>query len=156
MDWIAILDFGSQYTHLIAKYLGGEVKPARKREYGKATIEIKLPTGIFEKLGEEETVWMSHGDLISKLPGGFKIIGRTENSPYAAFCDRKGQIFGVQFHPEVTHTPKGKTIIRNFLFKVARCKPSWNMHSFVGRFYFSAQIFCNKLSSITDTQDWNT
>jgi GMP synthase (glutamine-hydrolysing) len=199
-DWVAILDFGSQYTHLIArrvrecgvyseivnydidshklqerapkaiifsggpasvtsrrspmcdrdifnigipilgicygaqlmaKVLGGKVEKAKAREYGKVTLQVKSRGGLFKGLSSTETIWMSHGDKISRLPKGFHTVGSTENSPIAAMENKDGKLYGLQFHPEVVHTPKGKKIIRNFLINIANCRPSWNMHSFV-------------------------
>ena len=199
-DWIAILDFGSQYTHLIArrvrecgvyseivandvtarallarapkaiilsggpasvisrkspmcdsgifnigvpilgicygaqlmvKVLGGRVVKAKAREYGKAILEISTRDNLFNGLSKEETVWMSHGDKITALPRGFEIIGSTDNAKIAAMGDMTRSFYGVQFHPEVVHTPKGKRILRNFIFGISECKKSWNMHSFV-------------------------
>ena len=199
-DWVAILDFGSQYTHLIArrireckvyseivpyninarkllrrrpnaiilsggpasvisrkaplcdknifnigvpvlgicygaqlmaKVLGGKVKKAKAREYGKAILKVKSRKTLFKRLLSKEVIWMSHGDRITKLPGGFRPIGSTSNSPVAAMESKENRFYGVQFHPEVVHTPKGKRILRNFLTNIAGCKPSWNMHSFV-------------------------
>ena len=198
-DWVAILDFGSQYTHLIArrirecgvyseivaynidarklregapkaivlsggpasvisktspqcdngifnlnipvlgicygvqlmtKILGGRVVKAMMREYGKATLRVSSKEDLFKGLSSEEVIWMSHGDKIARAPEGFRIIGSTANSSFAAIENGKRKFYGLQFHPEVVHTPKGKRILRNFL-TIAGCKPSWSMHSFV-------------------------
>jgi len=200
VDWVAILDFGSQYTHLIARrvrecgvyseivpynidarqllarapkaiilsggpasvtsrksptcdrdifninipilgicygaqlmaeVLGGKVAPAKSREYGKVTLRVKSRESLFQGLSLEETVWMSHGDKISRLPTGFRIIGTTENSPIGAMENKARGLYGLQFHPEVVHTPKGKKILKNFLYHLADCRPSWSIHSFV-------------------------
>ncbi len=199
-DWIAILDFGSQYTHLIARRirefgvyskivpykisakrllsskpkaiilsggpasiiakkapvcdkkifnigipvlgicygaqlmarsLGGRIAKAKQREYGKAYISLKTKKGIFEGLTSNEMVWMSHSDKITKLPTGFKIIGSTKNTLIAAIADYKNRLYGLQFHPEVAHTPKGKKILKNFVFDIADCEKEWSMSSFV-------------------------
>ena len=199
-DWVAILDFGSQYTHLIArrvrecgvyseilaynitartlsarapraiilsggpasiitgkkpvcdkdifnidipvlgicygaqlmaKFLGGRVAQAKLREYGSAVLKIASVAGLFKGLAKNELVWMSHGDKIAALPKRFKIIGSTENARIAAMADEKRKFYGLQFHPEVAHTSKGKRIIENFLFDIAGCRSSWNMRSFV-------------------------
>ncbi|HUW23228.1 MAG TPA: glutamine-hydrolyzing GMP synthase [bacterium] len=199
-DWIAILDFGSQYTHLIArrvrecgvyseivgynidadkllkrapkaiifsggpasvtsrknpmcdrdifninipvlgicygaqlmaKALGGRVVKANAREYGKVTLQVKSRENLFRGLSSKETIWMSHGDKILRLPRDFRIIGSTENSPITAMENKVRRFYGLQFHPEVVHTPKGKNILKNFLFHLADCRPSWSMHSFV-------------------------
>jgi GMP synthase (glutamine-hydrolysing) len=198
-DWIAILDFGSQYTHLIArrvrelnvysevlsykipaselkklspsgiiisggpasvsekdgplcdkkifdlgipilgicygaqliaKFLGGKVSPAKKREYGGARLLVRSKRTIFKGLKQKEKIWMSHGDRITKLPKGFKVAGSTKNSPVAAMADEKKKIYGVQFHPEVVHTPSGKRILKNFVIDIAGCRPTWSMKSF--------------------------
>jgi len=199
-DWIAILDFGSQYTHLIArrlrefgvyseivpfnidahqllsrdpcavilsggpasvteekspvcdkdifnigipilgicygvqlmtKLLGGRVDKVRTREYGKAVLNLKSRETLLKGLSSKEVVWMSHGDRIIRMPHGFRTIGSTDNSLIAAMENESKQFFGVQFHPEVIHTPKGKTIFKNFIFNIARCKAQWSMSSFV-------------------------
>jgi len=201
-DWIAILDFGSQYTHLIARriretgvyseivaynlsakklisrrpsaiilsggpasvisgkspvcdkaifdigvpvlgicygaqlmarLLGGRVSKAKQREYGKAHLNIKSRKGFFKGLSFKEVVWMSHGDKITKLPKGFGIIGSTQNASIAAMEERSKRLYGVQFHPEVAHTPKGKRILKNFVSDIAGCKKNWSMQSFVKR-----------------------
>ncbi len=199
-EWVAILDFGSQYTHLIARRvrecgvyseiipynvsrsnlllsppmaiilsggpasitsdvsprcdkgifslnipilgicygaqvmarkLGGKVVKSKSREYGKTILKVKSKKGLFKGLSPSEVVWMSHGDRVTKLPAGFRVIGSTKNSPIAAMENRKRKLYGVQFHPEVIHTPKGKKILRNFLFDIAGCKIRWSMHSFI-------------------------
>ncbi|NQT95413.1 MAG: glutamine-hydrolyzing GMP synthase [Candidatus Omnitrophica bacterium] len=199
-DWIAILDFGSQYTHLIARrvrelgvyseimpfdikaeklrdkrpkaiilsggpasvisgkapvcdkdifnigipvlgicygaqlmgrFLGGAVGKAKAREYGKANLRIRSKTGLFKGLSGKEVVWMSHGDKIIRLPQNFKIIGSTDNARIAAMENRCSSLFGVQFHPEVVHTPRGKRILKNFVINIAGCRKSWSMRSFV-------------------------
>jgi len=198
-DWVAILDFGSQYTHLIArrvreckvyseivpydisarklltrkpaaiilsggpasvlsrkspacntdifnigipvlgicygaqlmaKALGGKVNKAGAREYGKAVLKVKSKKTLFKGLLKNETIWMSHGDRITRLPKGFHIIGASANSPIAAMENKDKRFYGVQFHPEVVHTPKGKKILKNFIFNIAGCEPSWDMRSF--------------------------
>ncbi|MFH1868735.1 MAG: glutamine-hydrolyzing GMP synthase [Candidatus Omnitrophota bacterium] len=199
-DWVAILDFGSQYTHLIARRvrelgvyseivpfgikahtllsrtpsavilsggpasvisgksprcdkdifnigipvlgicygaqlmagtLGGMVGKAHAREYGKAHLKIRSKETLFKGLSSEEIVWMSHGDKVTRLPKGFKIIASTDNALIAAMEDPLRRAYGVQFHPEVVHTPKGKRMLRNFVMGIAGCKKSWDMSSFV-------------------------
>jgi GMP synthase (glutamine-hydrolysing) len=120
--------YGAQ---LMAKALGGRVEKAKAREYGKTILEIKFGQGLFKGLSSKETIWMSHGDKISRLPKGFRIIGSTENSPIGAMENKDRRFYALQFHPEVVHTPKGKKILKNFLYHLAYCKPSWNIHSFV-------------------------
>jgi GMP synthase (glutamine-hydrolysing) len=198
-DWIAILDFGSQYTHLIArrirenkvyseilpydisaeklsslkpkgiilsggpasvvsvkspypdknifilgipmlgicygaqlmaKCLGGAVAKASAREYGGAELFTNACSSLLKGLSEKELVWMSHGDKITRLPKGFKGIARTANAEITVMEDRKNNLYGVQFHPEVRHTPHGNKILRNFTFNIAGCRKSWSMHSF--------------------------
>ncbi|MDY6793015.1 MAG: glutamine-hydrolyzing GMP synthase [Thermodesulfobacteriota bacterium] len=110
--------------------MGGTVKRAEKREYGFAELNIKHKGDIFTKVNTPAKCWMSHGDSIEKLPAGFKLTASTANTPIAATEHRKKNLYGLQFHPEVEHTAQGKTIIRNFLFKICECKRSWTMKSF--------------------------
>jgi GMP synthase (glutamine-hydrolysing) len=125
--------FGMQ---LIADLLGGKVGKAADREYGFANIRGQWGDPLF--LGIEEfrhdmtiQVWMSHGDRIEEMPKGFTSIAHSENSPVAAMTDDARRIYGVQFHPEVAHTPRGKEILANFLFRVCGLSPLWTMHSFI-------------------------
>jgi GMP synthase (glutamine-hydrolysing) len=113
--------------------LGGKVHPAQKREYGFAHLSAQVDNLLFHKVPERSQVWMSHGDSISKLPPGFKDCAHTDNSPFAAMVDPKRRFYGVQFHPEVGHTLKGKQILHNFLFEVCACARSWTMQSFARR-----------------------
>ena len=110
--------------------LGGKVKYAKKREYGFAELNIKDHKTIFNGIDKTTTCWMSHGDSILKMPKGFKITGSTTNTRIAAADDRRRGLYGLQFHPEVVHTPKGKKMLRNFLFDICKCKRSWTMKSF--------------------------
>ncbi len=110
--------------------LGGKVKQARKREYGFAQLEIVGQNGILKSIPKRTQVWMSHGDSIVKLPAGFTASAVTDNTPVAAAADPSKRIYGLQFHPEVEHTPKGKQILSNFLFDICHCKRSWTMKSF--------------------------
>ncbi len=121
---------------LIADLLGGKVGRSEDREYGVASIRGQWGSPLF--LGIEEfrhdmeiPVWMSHGDRIDELPKGFSSIARSGSSPVAAMSNHEGTIFGVQFHPEVVHTPRGTEILANFLFRVCGLSPDWTMHSFV-------------------------
>jgi GMP synthase (glutamine-hydrolysing) len=117
---------------LAAKLLGGRVERSRKREYGPATVNVLDRSDIFSGLGRAPIkVWMSHGDRVERVPGGFKVIARSLNSVVGAMKNDKMKFYGVQFHPEVVHTPKGARILRNFLYKVCRCRPVWTMRSFV-------------------------
>lgn len=116
--------------HFMVDALGGKVKKADKREYGFAALIAKAEKDLFAGIGKETVTWMSHGDSIESLPKGFSITATTANTPVAAMANRKKQFFGVQFHPEVEHTAKGRKIIRNFLFDICGCKASWTMKSF--------------------------
>jgi len=119
---------------LIAKLFGGVVAKAKEREYGLANLEILDREDLFCFITEDVIpVWMSHGDRIEKLPKGFYAIAKTSNSPYAAIKNREKQIFGVQFHPEVYHTPQGRDIIKAFLYHICGLKGLWNMHSFIDK-----------------------
>ena len=124
--------YGMQYlTHT----LGGIVSNADDREYGNASITIQDDRDLFHgfKKREKEMVWMSHGDRIDRMPEGFSVLARSDNSPVAAMADAPRKLFGVQFHPEVVHTPKGTRILKNFLFRICGCEPLWTMSSFVER-----------------------
>ncbi len=116
-------------THL----LGGEVAHGLKREYGQARIRVERPEGILLGFtpGDPVPVWMSHGDRIERLPDGFSALARSDNSPVAAMADPSRRLYGVQFHPEVVHTPRGTEILDNFLFDVCGAEPTWTMGSFI-------------------------
>jgi GMP synthase (glutamine-hydrolysing) len=117
---------------LMTQQLGGQVAPAAEREYGHAALRIDADCPFFRGLpAGAVSVWMSHGDRIQQLPPGFKSVARTENSPVAAIQDASGRLFGLQFHPEVTHTPQGLQMLQNFLYGVCGCTPSWTMQAFV-------------------------
>jgi GMP synthase (glutamine-hydrolysing) len=116
---------------LIAEQLGGVVDAAARREYGKAQLVIDNGDDLFAGLNGSTTVWMSHGDALSKLPAGFEPIAHTENAPICAIRDPKRKIWGVQFHPEVVHTPEGKKILSNFLFRICRAKGDWTPSSVI-------------------------
>jgi GMP synthase (glutamine-hydrolysing) len=104
---------------LMAHELGGEVRRADSREYGKAPLKVAIPDSLFDGLPEEMTCWMSHGDFIAAPPAGFAVTAGTANAPVAAMADPERKLYGVQFHPEVKHTPRGQEILRNFLFRVS-------------------------------------
>lgn len=116
---------------LIAYQLNGEVQYSRQREYGKTHLFITDRSGIFANLPLKIICWMSHGDCLKKLPQGFHSSAKTKNSPFASIADYKRKIFGVQFHPEVAHTPLGDKILENFLYKVCKCKGNWQIGSLV-------------------------
>ncbi|HWI61857.1 MAG TPA: glutamine-hydrolyzing GMP synthase [Symbiobacteriaceae bacterium] len=124
--------FGICYgMQLMSKELGGDVRRAEKREYGKATLDIAGPHPLFAGLGSTTQVWMSHGDSVLSAPPGFHIIGSTENTPTAAIGDDDRKLYGVQFHPEVVHSLQGKEMMENFLYRIAGCKGDWTTASFI-------------------------
>ncbi len=110
--------------------LGGKVKQSPKREYGFAELKLKSGRVVFKSIPKKSQVWMSHGDSIVKLPQGFVATASTDNTPIAATAHYKKRFFGLQFHPEVEHTLKGKPMLANFLFDVCGCKRTWSMKSF--------------------------
>ena len=122
--------YGAQ---LAARLLGGRVEPADKHEYGRAHVKVVDDGGLFRsfKVGEEISVWMSHGDRVTALPPGFHLIGESGNSPAAAFADPTRKIACVQFHPEVAHTPRGNEVLASFLFGMCGASGTWSMASFV-------------------------
>ena len=115
---------------LIAHHLGGEVALASKREYGPALLAVEEPARLFEGLPTELPVWMSHADHVLRLPPGFHGLASSSNAPVAAFSDGGG-VLGIQFHPEVHHTPQGRDILRNFLYRVCGCTGTWTAGSFI-------------------------
>ncbi len=117
---------------LIAHHLGGEVAPAERREYGPALLEVNEPGRLFEHLPTRLPVWMSHGDQVRRLPAGFRVLASSANSPVAAFDDGE-RLLGIQFHPEVHHTPHGAEILRNFLYRICGCRGSWTPRSFIAQ-----------------------
>ena len=110
---------------------GGEVSRAARREYGPADLLVDRAEELFADLPGTLPVWMSHGDKVDTLPGVFRVLAHTGNSPYAAIRHRERPFFAVQFHPEVIHTPQGKAILANFVFRIAKCQATWTMRSFV-------------------------
>jgi len=116
---------------LMAYHLGGNVVPATKREYGPAVISITTEDGLFSGIAPEQRVWMSHGDSILSPPEGFLPLARTASTPYAGLADPSRKMYGIQFHPEVVHTPAGRDILRNFVLGIAGAKPTWTPHSFI-------------------------
>lgn len=123
---------GLCYGHqLIAKTAGGDVKPAGNGEYGSATISVS-PKGILAGCSNEEKVWMSHGDAVLSLPSGFETLASTDGCPIAAYQNASKKLYGLQFHPEVVHTPAGTKIFGNFL-NICGCKRDWRMDDFTGR-----------------------
>src|SRR3977135_1590591 len=120
----------------MAKELGGTVEAGHHREFGRAQLEVKSPSALFDGVwqpGDKKQVWMSHGDRVTKLPPGFSVIATSENAPFAAISDEARKFYAVQFHPEVMHTPDGAKLLRNFALTIAGFKGDWPMHAFKGR-----------------------
>jgi len=115
---------------LLAHELGGKVDQAAHREFGPAAIDVKSSSPLFAGLPAKLDVWMSHGDRVEALPPGFEPIASTASSPYAAIENRARKVYGVQFHPEVVHTPRGSDILRNFAYRVCGCSGSWSMRAY--------------------------
>ena len=116
---------------LMAHHLGGDVLPATRREYGPARIRITTDDGLFRGIAREQPVWMSHGDSIVEPPPGFRPLAETDSTPFAGLADPDRRLYGIQFHPEVIHTPSGRDILRNFVLDIAGAKPTWTPASFV-------------------------
>lgn len=116
---------------LLAQAFGGTVAPAQQREYGPALVEVVTEHPIFTGLPQRFDVWMSHGDRIDVLPPGFVALARSANAPFAAMA--RGNVIGLQFHPEVAHTPLGAAMLRNFLYDICGCAPTWTPESFIER-----------------------
>ena len=113
--------------------LGGEVETSEHQEFGRAFLEVVKDCPLFEgvwKAGEKHQVWMSHGDRVVRLPGGFAVVGVSEGAPYAAIADEARRFYGVQFHPEVVHTPDGARLLHNFALNICGCRGDWSMASF--------------------------
>jgi GMP synthase (glutamine-hydrolysing) len=121
-------------VQLFAQFLGGKVEKGLKREYGKGVLTVKdASCTLFRNLPKMFQVWNSHGDKLTKLPRDFKSVAVTENSEYAAIENRARKFFGLQFHPEVVHTPRGKEIISNFVHSICGCGKNWTMRNYVER-----------------------
>src|ERR1017187_6769492 len=117
---------------LLAQFLGGKVEPGQKREYGKGALKVTDSfCPLFANLPEKLQVWNSHGDKLTKIPHGFKPVAVTENSQYAAVENRARKMFGLQFHPEVAHTPRGREILANFVHNICGCGKNWTMRSYI-------------------------
>ncbi len=116
--------------HFMIDALGGTVRGAGKREYGFAELHVSQPDGLFKGMDSTPSCWMSHGDSTEKLPDGFEVTASTENTDAAAIVHRGKNFHGLQFHPEVEHTPQGRTMMKNFLFEVCGCRPGWTMSAF--------------------------
>ncbi len=120
--------YGAQ---MMALELGGDVLPAGKREYGPANVTITSDDGLFSGIEREQPVWMSHGDSITRLPEGFHPTAQTDASPYAGLAAPERNLYGIQFHPEVVHTPRGRAVLRNFVQGIAGIEPTWTAANFI-------------------------
>jgi len=119
---------------LMAHVLGGHTGAAARREYGRTRLFVdESPDALFGGLERRLIGWMSHGDTVSRLPEGFETLAHSDHTPYAAIAHRHRRLYGLQFHPEVSHTPWGTEVLRNFLYTVCGCSPSWEMTSFIDR-----------------------
>ncbi|MGI6120139.1 MAG: glutamine-hydrolyzing GMP synthase [Desulfosporosinus sp.] len=116
---------------MMAVQLGGSVQKTEASEYGKATLKVDVASELWRDSEGERPCWMSHGDSVCKLPEGFVVAAHTENTPIAAMMDEKRALYGVQFHPEVKHTPDGQTMLEKFLFDICKCSGEWTMESFI-------------------------
>jgi GMP synthase (glutamine-hydrolysing) len=116
---------------LMALDLGGEVMPSSRREYGPATVSLTATDGLFAGLEGEQPVWMSHGDSIVRPPEGFRATAQTDSTPYAGLADPGRNLYGIQFHPEVVHTPIGRDVLRNFVVGIAGARQNWTAANLV-------------------------
>src|SRR5216110_4030828 len=117
----------------MAAQLGGEVEGGHHREFGRADLEVKTASRLFDdtwSMGERHQVWMSHGDRITKMPPGFMVAGVSPNAPFAVIQDEKRKYYGLMFHPEVVHTPNGAALLRNFVRKISGARDDWTMRAF--------------------------
>lgn len=116
---------------LMVKQLGGTVERAKRAEYGKASLLIDDPTDLLTNVEDGSTMWMSHGDSCTVLPEGFEVLAHTENTDSAAIANHEKKLYGVQFHPEVVHSAGGLALIRNFVYHICECQPTWTTAAFV-------------------------
>jgi len=112
--------------HLLTDALGGKVAPSHEREFGPAAVQVEQASPLWEGLPDPLPVWMSHGDRTETPPPGFALLARSANSPIAAMGDPRRCLYGIQFHPEVTHTPDGVALLRNFVLSICGCTPDWD------------------------------
>jgi GMP synthase (glutamine-hydrolysing) len=120
--------YGAQ---LMALELGGDVLPTSRREYGPATVQITSDDGLFTGIDREQPVWMSHGDSITRMPDGFHATAQTDSTAYAGLAAPDRNLYGIQFHPEVVHTPRGRDVLRNFVTGIAGIAPAWTSANFI-------------------------
>ena len=118
-------------VQLMAHHLSGQVEFSARREYGAGNLQLTHDSQLFDGIGPQIDIWSSHGDKLTALPPGFRTVARTENSEFAAIEDSARKLYGLQFHPEVAHTPRGKEILQNFIFHICHCAMDWTMGSFI-------------------------
>lgn len=116
---------------LMVQQLGGTVTRAKKAEYGKAALLIDHPTDLLSNVRDHSTMWMSHGDSCVTLPDGFEVLAHTQNTPCATIANYQKKLYGVQFHPEVVHSTDGLALIRNFVYNICECEPTWTTAAFI-------------------------
>ncbi|WP_347280016.1 MULTISPECIES: glutamine-hydrolyzing GMP synthase [unclassified Leptolyngbya] len=116
---------------LMVQQLGGAVERAERGEYGKASLLIDDPTDLLTNVDDGSTMWMSHGDSVMEMPEGFQLLAHTDNTPVAAIAHHEKKFYGVQFHPEVVHSMGGQALIRNFVYHICECQPTWTTAAFV-------------------------
>jgi len=119
---------------LMCQLLGGRVAPAGEREFGRAFVHVTQASPLFSNVwaaSSQHQVWMSHGDRVDAIPAGFSVLATTPSAPFAAIGDETRRFYGVQFHPEVAHTPEGGALLRNFTHQICGCRGDWNMASFL-------------------------
>jgi GMP synthase (glutamine-hydrolysing) len=120
--------YGAQ---LITQVSRGKVIKTSQAEYGRVNVILNKQEDIFYEFPDSATCWMSHQDLVENIPPNFEVIARSENTKVVAMANKEKKIYGVQFHPEVSHTPLGKKLLENFLCRICQCQPSWNLESFI-------------------------
>ncbi len=116
---------------VMVQQLGGGVERAERGEYGKASLHINDATDLLTSVENDAVMWMSHGDSVTHLPEGFELLAHTDNTPQAAIADHARKLYGVQFHPEVVHSLGGQALIRNFVYHICECEPTWTTDAFV-------------------------
>lgn len=123
---------GLCYGHQLLAYMaGGEIEGSQQREYGTAYVTIDKPVDVLKGLEKKERVWMSHGDTVVSIPNHYEVLAHTENCPVAAFRHKRKALYGLQWHPEVVHTEKGRQMLSNFVFQICKCEPNWKVEDMV-------------------------
>jgi GMP synthase (glutamine-hydrolysing) len=138
--------------HLMAQALGGEVVSFERKEFGPATVSMAAQDGLFEGLEAEQSVWMSHGDSIERLPDGFQPTAHTSSTPYAAVANPGRRMYGIQFHPEVVHTKRGRDILRNFVVGIACARQTWTPANFIASNVEEIRRRVDEHSRVTGTE----